>query len=97
MEATIAGVYNAARCGTCHFGKLTPELAAKDLTKRVCIGVPPTPQYMIINNRPSMQMVRPVVSVTDDTCALYKDKSENDIARDREAATLAVDDRMMKQ
>jgi hypothetical protein len=72
---------NVKRCGTCHFGKIIPQ----DITKRVCWGAPPTAIQMPAPRGQMMtQMTRPVVSVSDDACALYQEKDAMDKARDND-------------
>lgn len=69
-------------CGTCLFAKLMPA----DFTKRICWGAPPTCiPVSTPGGKPSVQMLRPIVSVTDDQCALYREKAQDDVARDFEA------------
>jgi hypothetical protein len=80
------GVMTIKRCGGCTYAKLTPDIAAKDLTKRLCCGAPPTASFLPQpGGRVTVQMARPIVAVSDDACALYEDKNETDNARDREA------------
>jgi hypothetical protein len=71
------------RCGGCHFGKIIPQ----DLTKRMCIGAPPT--VIAIQTRQPGQvqtmMAHPVVSVSDDACALHRDKNAVDLKNDGDA------------
>ncbi len=68
----MAGVMNLKRCGTCFFAKITP-LTAQDISKRVCWGAPPHAQQVPApGGQLSLQMIRPVVSVSDDACALYQ-------------------------
>lgn len=70
------------RCGTCFFGKIVTQ----DLTKRICWGMPPTAmQVPAPNGQLTLKMARPVVSVSDEACALYRGKSTLDIDRDAEA------------
>jgi hypothetical protein len=71
-----------SRCGTCIWAKLMPQ----DLTKRICWGAPPTCiPVSTPGGKPSVQMLRPIVSVTDDQCALYREKNAEDVARDFDA------------
>jgi hypothetical protein len=68
----MSSVVNQKRCGGCHFAKVVAQLVAHDLTKRICYGAPPSAhQVMLPGGKMSMQMVRPVVSVTEDACALW--------------------------
>lgn len=70
---------NIKRCGTCHFA----EVIGQDLSKRVCWGAPPSAiQLPAGGGKLTLQMARPVVSVTDRACGLYRAKDEGDIARD---------------
>jgi len=60
------------RCGGCYFAKVIPQLVAQDLSKRICYGAPPSAhQVQLPGGKMSMQMVRPVVSVTEEACALW--------------------------
>jgi hypothetical protein len=59
----------ARRCGNCGFGKMMPQ----DLTRRICWGAPPTPMQTVLpNGQKTVAMVRPIVAVTDDACALHQ-------------------------
>lgn len=79
------------RCGTCHFAKIV----AQDITKRVCFGAPPSAlQTPSPSGQMTLRMARPIVSVTDDACALYRDKDHTDKARDASAIQILED---MKQ
>lgn len=83
----MTGIMNIRRCGGCHFAKLTPQVAASDLSKRVCFGAPPSAQIVPgpqPNALPNLRMVRPVISVSDDACALWRGKDAEDIANDVE-------------
>ena len=73
---------SAKRCGTCHFGKII----ANDFTKRMCHGAPPSAvQIRATAGQMTLQMARPIVSVTDEACALYRGKDATDHAGDTEA------------
>lgn len=70
------------RCGSCHFGKMFGQ----DLTKRICWGMPPTAlQLPAPNGQMTLRMARPVVSVSDEECALYREKDVTDKVRDVQA------------
>lgn len=86
----MTGIMNMKRCGTCKFAKLVPQ----DLAQRVCWGSPPNAMLVPAERPGSMklQMIRPVVSVSDDACALYRGKDADDVARDEDA--IAVTRRM---
>ncbi len=67
------------RCGTCHFGKIIVQ----DISKRMCHGAPPSVQLVPgPSGQVTMRMSRPVVSVSDEACALYRDKDVHDLVRD---------------
>lgn len=67
------------RCGACHFG----ELVAQDFTKRLCHGAPPSAtQFPLPNGQITMRMARPIVSVSDKACALFRSKDAGDVAQD---------------
>ena len=77
----MTGIVNIKRCGTCHFGKIVSQ----DISKRICYGAPPSAvQLPAPNGKMTLQMVRPVVSVTDDACALYRGKSQVDMQHEDE-------------
>ena len=70
------------RCGGCHYGKIV----AQDLSKRICYGAPPSAIQMPgPAGQQRLQMARPVVSVSDEACALYRGKDAEDVARDDNA------------
>ena len=70
------------RCGGCHYGKIVMQ----DLTKRLCYGAPPAAsQIAAPNGQMTLRMARPVVSVSDEACALYHTKDASDLKRDDEA------------
>ena len=74
---------NIKRCGTCFFAKINPQLVAHDITKRVCFGAPPSAiQLPVQGGRMTLQMARPVVSVSEDACALHRSKDLDDIEGD---------------
>lgn len=60
------------KCGACVYAKLVPQ----DFKSRACWGAPPS--ATVVPARPgqmSLQMIRPIVSITDDACALFKEKT----------------------
>jgi hypothetical protein len=71
------------KCGSCHFGKIIDQ----DLTKRMCHGAPPNAiqARAPMPGQMTLQMARPIVSVTDDACALYRNKNAVDHAADASA------------
>ena len=74
------------RCGSCHFGKIVD----RDITKRMCHGAPPSAiQIPAGPGQMTIKMARPIVSVTDEACALYRGKDQQDIANDT-ATTQAI-------
>jgi hypothetical protein len=78
----VTGISQIKRCGGCHFGKMFGQ----DLTKRICWGMPPfASQTPAPNGQMTLRMVRPVVSVSDEACALWADKNADDKARDSTA------------
>jgi hypothetical protein len=81
----MTGIMGIKRCGTCHFAKLNPQMMAQDITKRICYGAPPNVSLVPTG----LKMVRPVVSVSEEACALYRNKDENDIAREVTAMDVA--------
>jgi hypothetical protein len=84
------------RCGTCHFARINPQIAAQDLSKRVCFGAPPTPFHMPAGpGQFRMQMIRSVVSVTEDACSFHKTKDEVDRQTDEEGMKVAQQIRLM--
>ena len=67
------------RCGACYFGKIIPQ----DFTKRLCHGAPPSAvQIPVTGGKLTLQMARPVVSVSDEACALYREKDQMGEVRD---------------
>jgi hypothetical protein len=79
----MTGITGIKRCGGCHFAKLNPQIMAQDITKRVCYGAPPSAiQLPAQGGRMTLQMARPVVSVSEDACALWKAKDAEDIVRE---------------
>ena len=72
------------RCGSCHFAKLID----RDITKRMCHGAPPTAIQVPapIPGQMTFQMARPIVSVIDEACALYRGKDATDVINDAQAA-----------
>jgi len=69
----MTGIMEIKRCGQCHFGKFMGQ----DLTKRICWGAPPSAiQVPARNGQLTLQMARPVVDVSDEACALYRDRNE---------------------
>jgi hypothetical protein len=57
------------RCGSCKYAKIMPQ----DVTKRICWGAPPSATIVPgPGGRPAQQMIRPIVSISDDACALYE-------------------------
>ncbi len=76
------------RCGTCHFGKIIVQ----DISKRLCHGAPPSVQLVpSAGGQVTMRMSRPVVSVSDEACALYKDKDVHDLVRDDDTVKMMQD------
>jgi len=69
------------RCGSCHFGKIIPQ----DITRRICYGAPPN-AFPVSGPKGQMtvQMIRPVVTVSEDACALYQAKDAADKAHDND-------------
>jgi hypothetical protein len=64
------------RCGTCHFGKIVGQ----DITRRLCHGAPPSAiQIPSPQGQMTLKMARPVVSVTDEACALYREKDSREL------------------
>jgi hypothetical protein len=78
----MTGIMGIKRCGQCHFGKIM----GTDLSKRVCWGAPPTAlQVAAPGGQVTLRMARPVVDVSDEACALFRDRSEIMVANeDRE-------------
>jgi hypothetical protein len=77
------------RCGGCHFAKVVPAVLAQDLTRRVCYGAPPTPSHVATQGGAvTMRMARPIVSVSEEACALWRGKDAADLARDDDAFML---------
>ena len=78
------------RCGSCHFAKLIGQ----DITKRVCHGAPPTAiQVPAPGGQITFKMARPIITITDEACALYRAKNDMDKERDNTAMqTLARND-----
>lgn len=75
----------AKRCGTCHFAKMSPQVMQQDITKRICWGAPPNAfPVQRPGQPPIMQMIRPVVSVSEDACALYQGKDAEEVMQDTE-------------
>ena len=77
-------ILNPPRCGTCHFAKLVPN----DFLRRVCFGAPPSAQQVPTgagSQHMTVRMIRPIVGVADDACALYRGKSAEQIDADGEA------------
>jgi len=76
----MTGIMSIKRCGNCHFGKIIPN----DLSKRICWGAPPTviAVGMVGPGQIKTQMVRPVVEVHEEACALYRSKDQADIEAD---------------
>jgi hypothetical protein len=86
------------RCGTCHFAKFSPQLAAQDLSKRVCFGGPPTPFHMPAGpGQFRMQMIRPLVAVSEDACSFHKTKDEIDRQNDEDGMKVAQQIRLMSE
>jgi len=80
------GIMDIKRCGGCHFARINPQLAAQDLSKRICYGAPPTAMQMPAGpGQVAMKMFRPIVGVSEDACALWRSKDEQDVARDDDA------------
>lgn len=77
----MVGVMNIKRCGTCRFAKIM----SNDLSKRMCWGAPPVPQEIRQGNNVTYRMVRPIVHVSEDACALHAVKEAADVVRDAEA------------
>jgi hypothetical protein len=84
----MVGVMNVRKCGTCHFA----EIVGQDLSKRICHGNPPTAAQVVLPPRQAggfpevtIRSVRPIVSVTDKECALYRGKNAEDIQQDNSA------------
>ena len=74
-----AGLLDAKKCGTCRYTKIVPQ----DVTKRACFGMPPTAlQVPGPQGQVSLRMARPVVSVSDDACALHQYKSAIQLSQD---------------
>ncbi len=63
----------ARRCGTCDHAKAGP-MTAKDLTQRVCYGVPPTPVALPVQGGVQIRGFRPPIAVGEPACGLYKAK-----------------------
>ena len=64
-----SGVSLIKRCGSCRYAKFVPQ----DVTKRVCWGAPPSAAIVPgPGGRAAQQMIRPIVSISDDACALYE-------------------------
>ena len=79
----MSGIMGMKRCGTCFFARLSPQIMAQDLTKRICWGAPPSAiQLRNQQGQMTLQMTRPVVSVSEDACALHRLKEAEDVARD---------------
>lgn len=70
------------RCGACHFGKFMPQ----DFSRRICYGAPPVASPVTLaNGQQSLRMMRPIVSVSDEACALYRVKNMADMERETAA------------
>ncbi len=79
------GVMNIRRCGTCSFAKILGQ----DLSKRICFGAPPSvTSVQMPNGKIAVSTARPAVNVTDDACALYRDKDMFDRMRDAQQPEL---------
>jgi len=78
----MTGIFGIKRCGNCHFGKIIPN----DLSKRICWGAPPTviAVGMVGPGQIKTQMVRPVVEVHEEACALYRGRDQVDIDADEQ-------------
>jgi hypothetical protein len=88
----MTGITGIKRCGGCHFARLNPQIIAQDITKRVCYGAPPSAiQLPAQDGRIHLQMARPVVSVSEDACALWKAKGAEDIVHDADALKFMQD------
>jgi hypothetical protein len=83
----VSGVMNVRRCGTCFFAKISPQVVAHDITKRVCFGAPPSAVPLPAQGgRPmTFAITRPVVGVSEDACALWRSKDVEDVERDDDA------------
>jgi hypothetical protein len=74
---------NIKRCGTCFFAKISPQIVAHDLTKRVCYGAPPSAvQMQVQGGGMTLQMTRPIVGVSEEACSVHREKDVQDVARD---------------
>lgn len=81
----MTGTMNVRRCGGCFFAKISPQVVAQDITKRICYGAPPHAHpVQVTGGKWTMQMIRPVVSVSEDACALYYSKTADDMKREAE-------------
>lgn len=81
----MTGTTTIRRCGGCFFAKLSPQIVAQDLTKRICYGAPPVAHPMQgPGGKWTMQMIRPIVGVSDDACALFYSKTADDMKREAE-------------
>jgi hypothetical protein len=76
----MGGIMGVKRCGTCYFA----EVIGQDITKRLCYGAPPSAiQIPAPTGKMTLQMARPVVSVSDRACSLYQDRGlqrDDDVA-----------------
>jgi hypothetical protein len=83
---------NVRRCGTCFFAKISPQVVAHDITKRVCYGAPPSAIQMPMQGGRSMtlQMSRPIVGVSEEACSLHRSKDAEDVARDDDTMKFAT-------
>ena len=78
----MTGIMGIPRCGGCRFAKIVHA----DLTKRLCHGAPPSAiQIPAPSGKMTLQMARPIVSVTDEACSLFQSKSAVDHQRDANA------------
>jgi hypothetical protein len=74
--ARMTGLLGIKRCGSCFFA----EVLGQDITKRLCYGAPPSAiQISAPTGKMTLQMARPVVSVSDRACSLYQDKGQHDV------------------
>jgi hypothetical protein len=58
-------------CGQCHFGKMMPQ----DFKARACYGAPPSPVAFPTKGGITVKMVRPIVTVDEESCAMFKQRS----------------------
>jgi hypothetical protein len=78
------------KCGTCGYAKIVDQ----DITKRLCHGAPPSAMQIRapIPGQMTLQMARPIVSVTDDACALYRERIIVDITNSKKEVRMPTPD-----